>query len=288
MEKSAAIGNPFSTSSDILRLYLDDISNTRLLTRDEEVQLAERVQTGDTEAREQMITANLRLVVKIARDYENYGLPLLDLISEGNIGLMKAVERFDPSRGVKFSTYAAWWIKQSVRRALANQSKTIRLPIHLLQKLSNLRRVERRLQNQLDREPTDQELATECDIDAERIVSWRSAAVQPISIDARLGDEDDGTTYGEVIADENAEEPCERLESEFSHRTVLRLLAQLPERYAEVLRWRFGFNGDCPTLDDLGAKLQVSRERIRQIEVSALSRLRKILLRERRTELIAA
>jgi RNA polymerase primary sigma factor len=215
-------------------------------------------------------------------------LPLLDLISEGNIGLMKAVDRFDASRGVKFSTYAAWWIKQCVRRALANQSKTIRLPIHLIQKLSNLRRAEQRLQNQLDREPTDEELALECDIDAERIVSWRSAAVQPISIDARLGDEDDGTTYGEVIADENAEEPCERLESEISHRTVLRLLAQLPERYAEVLRWRFGFNGDCPTLDDLGMKLQVSRERIRQIEVSALTRLRKILSKERRAQLIAA
>jgi RNA polymerase primary sigma factor len=274
-------------SGDIYRLYLDEISGTTLLTREEECQLAYRVQAGDQAAREHMIKANLRLVVRIARSYENYGLPLLDIISEGNIGLMKAVDRYDPARGVKFSTYAAWWIKQSICRALANQSKTIRLPVHFIAKLSTLRRAQTRLHEQLEREPSDEELACEVGTDSDCIASWRNAAAQPVSIDACLGDED-GTTFGEVIADENAEAPSDYVEEQFSRGTVLRLLAQLPERSAQVLRWRFGFDGEeRPTLEEIALKLRVSRERIRQIELSALTKLRKIILKERKMQLAA-
>ena len=281
------IGQNGSRSGDIFRLYLDEISNTPLLSREQECELARRTQAGDEAAREHMIKANLRLVVRISRSYENYGLPLLDLISEGNIGLMKAVDRYDPGRGVKFSTYAAWWIKQTICRGLANQSKTIRLPVHFVAKLSNLRRVHNRLHEQLEREPTDEELASEVGTDTHCIASWRNAAAQPVSIDASLGDED-GTTFGEVIADENAEAPSDYVEEQFSRGTVLRLLAQLPERSAQVLRWRFGF--DCeerPTLEEIALKLRVSRERIRQIELNALTKLRKIILKERKMPLAA-
>lgn len=276
-----------SSSGDIYRLYLDELTATKLLSPEEEVQLARRMRQGDEEARQHMIKANLRLVVKIARDYENCGLPLLDLISEGNIGLMKAVDRFDPDRGAKLSTYAAWWIKQAIRRALANHSKTIRLPVHLISKLSHLRRVETRLHQQLEREPTEEELASEFGAEADSIASWRSVASQPVSIDAHFAD-NEGATYGEIIPDENAEAPCQRLENQINHETVLRLLAQLPERSAEVLRWRFGFHGDCPTLDDVGLKMQVSRERIRQIEAKALDTLRALIAKERKAQCLAA
>jgi RNA polymerase primary sigma factor len=280
-------GQGHSNSANIYQLYLDEINRTKLLTPEEELGLALKVRNGDEPARQHMIKANLRLVVAIARSYQDYGLPLLDLISEGNIGLMKAVDRFDPGRGVKFSTYAAWWIKQAIRRGLANQSRTIRLPVHIRVKLSNVRRAVAQLHEELEREPTDEELAAEVGASAEQIASWRSAAAQPISIDAQLGD-DDGQTYGEVIADENAEEPSEGVENQFNRGTVLGLLARLPDRHAEILRWRFGFDGgEAQLLSDIAIRLQVSRERVRQIESAALSKLRKMISSDRKMQLAA-
>src|SRR3989442_14849002 len=192
-------------------LYLREIGQTPLLAPREEIELARRIKKGDRRAREQMIKANLRLVVKIARDYEGYGVPLLDLINEGNIGLMKGVERFDPTKGAKLSTYAAWWIKQSIKRALANQSKTIRLPVHVVDKLFHIRRMAAKLEDVLGREPTDEELAEELGYPVKRIKQWRTAAVRPTSLEAPLGDEED-TRVSEVVKDETADTPYEQLE----------------------------------------------------------------------------
>src|SRR5438876_1662277 len=174
-------------------LYLREIGQTPLLTPREEIELARRIRKGDRRAREQMIKANLRLVVKIARDYESYGLPLLDLINEGNIGLMKGVERFDPKKGAKLSTYAAWWIKQSIKRALANQSRTIRLPVHVVDKMARVRRAEVRLRETLDREPTDAEVADDLGLNARRVGRYREASRAPLSLDSPLGAEDEAS-----------------------------------------------------------------------------------------------
>src|ERR1041385_1990456 len=195
-----------SLAGDPIRLYMREIGQVALLTPEEEVKLARRIKRGDAAAREHMIKANLRLVVKIARDYENYGLPLLDLVSEGNIGLMKAVERFDPSKGAKLSTYAAWWIKQSIKRGLADQSKTIRLPVHVVDKISRMRRVAMRMQEEFGREPTDEELGEELGMTPSRVAQLRTAAIRPASLDAPVGD-DDSSTFGEIVQDENAVSP---------------------------------------------------------------------------------
>ena len=202
-----------------IRLYLREIGLVKLLTPDEEIQLAARIKKGDKKAREHMIKANLRLVVKIARDYEGIGLPLLDLISEGNIGLMKAVERFDPKKGGKLSTYGSWWIKQSIKRALANQSKTIRLPVHLVDKISKMRRIGMRLQEELGREASDEELADEMGMTASRVRQMRQAAIRPASLDAPIGD-DDSNNFSDVVQDENATSPYENLEDKIGRAHV--------------------------------------------------------------------
>ena len=214
-----------------IKLYLREIGQVKLLTPQEEIVLAARIKRGDKKARELMIKANLRLVVKIARDYEGIGLPLLDLISEGNIGLMKAVERFDPAKGGKLSTYGSWWIKQSIKRALANQSKTIRLPVHLVDKISKMRRTAMRLQEELGREPTDEELGEELGITASRVSQMRMAAIRPASLDAPIGDED-SNNFAEVVQDESADTPYQPLRSGTmigytSSATLSRVLLQL-------------------------------------------------------------
>jgi RNA polymerase primary sigma factor len=193
-------------------LYLREVGQTPLLSPQEELALARRIQSGDAAAREQMIKANLRLVVRIAREYEDYGVPLLDLINEGNIGLMKAVERFDPTRGAKLSTYAAWWIKQAIRRALSNQSKTIRLPVHVGDKLLHLNRAAARLEDELGREPTNEELAGELDMSASRVAALRRSALAPASLDAPIGGEQDSKRFDEVIGDEKTATPYAMLE----------------------------------------------------------------------------
>ncbi len=264
-----------SLHGDTLQLYLREIGQVKLLTREDELKLARRVQRRDKRAREQMITANLRLVVKIARDYENLGLPLLDLINEGNIGLMKGVERFDPDKGAKLSTYAAWWIKQSIMSALANQAKTIRLPAHVVERVGKMRRAEMKLQDILHREPTDQELGQEVGLDARRIRRYRDASRAPVSLDAPIGD-DDSEKISEVVADPNAAAPFERMLKENDAGLVRDALAILNEREMSILTMRFGLSDQAPkTLEEVGAHFQVSRERIRQIQDEALHKMRK-------------
>src|SRR5919109_438441 len=258
-----------------IKLYLREIGQVKLLTPQEEIELAARIKKGDKKAREQMIKANLRLVVKIARDYEGIGLPLLDLISEGNIGLMKAVERFDPAKGGKLSTYGSWWIKQSIKRALANQSKTIRLPVHLVDKISKMRRTAMRLQEELGREPTDEELGEELGISASRVAQMRMAAIRPASLDAPIGDED-SNNFAEVVEDENADTPYEQLEEKTVTKMLQELVKTLDPREATILRARFGLDGGPQkTLEEVGQKFGVTRERVRQIQNIALNKLRK-------------
>ena len=260
-----------------IKLYLREIGQVKLLTPQEEIQLAARIKKGDKKAREQMIKANLRLVVKIARDYEGIGLPLLDLISEGNIGLMKAVERFDPKKGGKLSTYGSWWIKQSIKRALANQSKTIRLPVHLVDKISKMRRIAMRLQEELGREPTDEELADELDVTAARVRQMRLAAIRPASLDAPIGD-DDSNNFSEVVEDENAATPYEDLEDKTVTGMLQDMVKHLDAREATILRYRFGLDGGTEkTLEEVGEKFGVTRERVRQIQNLALRKLRKMI-----------
>jgi len=260
-----------------IKLYLREIGQVKLLTPQEEIVLAARIKRGDKKAREQMIKANLRLVVKIARDYEGIGLPLLDLISEGNIGLMKAVERFDPKKGGKLSTYGSWWIKQSIKRALANQSKTIRLPVHLVDKISKMRRVGMKLQEELGREATDEELADELDMTAARIRQMRLAAIRPASLDAPIGD-DDSNNFSDVVEDENATSPYDNLEDKTITGMLQDMVKHLDTREATILRYRFGLDGGAEkTLEEVGVKFGVTRERVRQIQNLALRKLRKMI-----------
>jgi RNA polymerase primary sigma factor len=262
-----------------LKLYLREISKTPLLTVQEETALAERIKMGDEEARTQMIKANLRLVVKIAHDYSGYGLSLSDLVSEGNIGLMNAVERFDPNKGGKLSTYGAWWIKQSIKRALANQSKTIRLPIHMVDKIARMRRISSMLAESLGREPTDDELATELGLPRQKIAMLKQAAQRPSSLDAPIND-GEAAEYGEIISDESASDPLEMLSDKNIHAEIGGLLSILNERERRIIDERFGLTGMKPMLlEDVGREFGVSRERIRQLQNSALAKMRKALMK---------
>jgi len=267
-----------------IRLYLREIGQVKLLTPQEEIELAARIKKGDKKAREHMIKANLRLVVKIARDYEGIGLPLLDLISEGNIGLMKAVERFDPKKGGKLSTYGSWWIKQSIKRALANQSKTIRLPVHLVDKISRMRRTAMKLQEDLSREPTDEELAAELGTTAARVSQMRTASIRPASLDAPVGD-DDSNNFSEIVEDERAINPYDELEDKTVVSMLQDMVKHLDEREATILRYRFGLEGGSEkTLEEVGVKFGVTRERVRQIQNLALRKLRKMIERLEKTK----
>jgi len=257
------------------RLYLREVGQTKLLTSEEELQLARRIQKGDRKAREQMIKANLRLVVKIARGYEGCGMPLLDLISEGNVGLMRAVERFDPTKGAKLSTYSTWWIKHSIKRALANQSKTIRLPVHVVDKLFHMRKASVKLHEVLGREPTDEELGDELGLTARKVEQLRAASVRPTSLEAPLGD-DETSRIADVVKDDSAHTPYEELEGKANTSMLRELVATLDPREAEILRYRFGLDGDNEkTLEEVGVKFGVTHERIRQIQNGALLKLRK-------------
>src|SRR3954449_10445521 len=260
-----------------IKIYLREIGQIPLLTPDQEIKLAAKIKKGDREARALMIRSNLRLVVKIAHDYANLGLPLLDLINEGNIGLMKAVERFDPAKGGKLSTYGSWWIKQSIKRALANQSKTIRLPVHLVDKISKMRRTALKLQEILGREPSDEELAEELGISAVRVGQMRTASIRPASLDAPIGDED-SNNFAEVVQDENADTPYEQLEEKTVTKMLQELVKTLDTREATILRARFGLDGGSQkTLEEVGEKFGVTRERVRQIQNIALNKLRKMI-----------
>ena len=273
----------YQDSDPIIKIYLREIMQTPLLSPPEEIELAARIKKGDREARALMIKANLRLVVKIAHDYAHFGLPLLDLISEGNIGLVKAVERFDPGKGGKLSTYSAWWIKQSIKRALANQSKTIRLPVHLVDKIAKVRRVGMKIAEELGREPTDEELAEEIGISSAKLSQLKRVSIRPASLDAPISD-DDSTQFGEIVGDEEAQTPFELLRDKNLRDQVSELLEVLDDREREIIFQRFGLDGGTPkTLEVVGKKFGVTRERIRQLQNVALDKLRRAL-RKRETQ----
>jgi RNA polymerase primary sigma factor len=278
-----------SLQGDTLQLYLREIGQVKLLTPQEEITLAKRIRRGDKKAREQMITANLRLVVKIARDYEGLGLPLLDLITEGNIGLMKGVERFDPSKGAKLSTYASLWIKQAIRRALSNQSKTIRLPVHVFDKMTHIRRAEVKLRETLDREPTDEEVADNLGLNTRRIRQYREASRAPVSLDSPIS-EDNSTSISDHVADASAAAPFDEIVKHNDNELMREVLATLDARESRILSMRFGLdNGRPKTLEEVGERLGVTRERIRQIQEQALQKMRvKIENRDHSPALIAA
>lgn len=260
-----------------LQLYLNEACQEPLLTIQDEIDLAARIKNGDEAARERMIKANLRFVVKIARDYEGMGLPLLDLISEGNIGLMRAVDKFDPSKGGKLSTYGSWWIKQQMRRAITNQSKTIRLPAHALGKVWQLRKISARIQQTEGREASVEELAQETGYSRKKIAAMLETSVRPTSIDARIGDES-SSERSELIADDNAENPLTVLATKNSVSVIQKLFKHLSTREIKILSRRFGLDGEEPrTLSEIGAELGVTRERIRQLQNQALAQLRGFL-----------
>ena len=265
------------TEDQGIRIYLREIGQTDLLTPDQEVQLAKRIKKGDAEARSLMIRANLRLVVKIAHDYARYGLPLLDLISEGNIGLMKAVERFDPKKGGKLSTYAAWWIKQAIKRALANQSKTIRLPSHIVDKISKMRKAQRSLMQETGREPTDAEIAGKLDVDTATVSQWMTLALRPSSLDAPIGDAD-GDEFGDIVGDDKSQLPYDKINDEQLRQEVEQLLDKLSRRERDILKYRYGLRGaTVETLEVVGKRFNITRERVRQIQNSAVLKLRNML-----------
>jgi RNA polymerase primary sigma factor len=265
------------TNDTAMKVYLREIGRIQLLTPREEIELAAKIKKGDRKARALMISSNLRLVVTIAQDYANLGLPLLDVIGEGNIGLMIAVDRFDPSKGAKLSTYAAWWIRQAIKRALSNQGKTIRLPVHLGDKIAKVRRIALQMSEELGREPTDDELGGEIGIASGKVSHLKTVAIRPASLDAPIGD-DDSTEFGESVEDEEARTPFELLRDKDLHNDVGDLLEELDDREKKIISQRFGFDGGTrKTLEEIGKQLGVSRERIRQLENIALSKLRRAL-----------
>ena len=265
-----------------IKIYLREIGQIPLLTPEQEIELAAKIKKGDREALAMMIRSNLRLVVKIALAYANLGLPLLDLISEGNIGLMKGVERFDSAKGGKLSTYAAWWIKQSIKRGLANRSKTIRLPVHMVDKIYKMRRVSLQMSEELGREPTDEELGDEIGIAIEKVSQLKTVSIRPASLDAPISD-DDSTEYGEIVGDEDAQTPFELLRDKNLRNEVGGLLDVLDDREKKIIIQRFGLDGGKPkTLEEVGKRFGVTRERIRQLQNIALSKLRRALSKKER------
>ncbi|MCC5849300.1 MAG: RNA polymerase sigma factor RpoD/SigA [Verrucomicrobia bacterium] len=256
------------------RAYLRSISQEPLLTREEENVLAERIKVGDQEAIDHMVRANLRLVVKIARNYAGLGVPLMDLIAEGNTGLMKAVERFDPSKGGKMSTYGAWWIKQAIKRALSNQSKTIRLPSHLIEKLTRIRKFVHEFHQDNGREPTNAEIAEYMGVKPGAIAHWKAMSVNPASLDAPIGD-DDGGSFSDLISDAASRNGFDVLDEIQVSTSVKGLMDHLDDRELKILNYRYGLDGSDPeTLERVGERFSITRERVRQIQKSALEKLK--------------
>jgi RNA polymerase primary sigma factor len=271
--KKVEIDLTVEPSLDSLRLYLRAIGRVSLLTAEQEVLLARRIERGDMNAKQQMIEANLRLVVSIAKSYLGRGLTFLDLIQEGSMGLIRAVEKFDYRRGYKFSTYATWWIRQAVTRAIADKGRTIRIPVHMVEKLNKVVHVERQLVQQLGREPTPEEIATELETTVREVRDVLRMAQQPISLEKPIGEEDE-SELGDFVEDQTAESPFELAAEHLRRENLRRALAALPEREREVIEMRFGLTGERPyTLEEVGRAFNVTRERIRQIENHTLKKL---------------
>ena len=263
-------------STDALQLFLKDIGKVPLLTAAQEVELAKRIERGDHPAKQKMVESNLRLVVSIAKNYRNQGLPFLDLIQEGTIGLVRAAEKFDYRKGFKFSTYATWWIRQAVARALADKARTIRMPVHVVEKLNKIGRIERKLLSEMGREPTVEEIARELEIDPEEIEHIRRSAQVPISLEKPVGDEEE-SEFGHFLADESAPAPYEAAETTLRKETLRRILETLSLRERRVLEMRYGLDGQHPrTLDEVGRTFNVTRERVRQIENQCLKKLQAL------------
>ena len=260
--------------SDSVRVYLKDIGKVKLLDTETELKLAERMANGDEDAKNQLIESNLRLVVSIAKKYTGRGVPFLDLIQEGNIGLMKAVEKFDYTKGYKFSTYATWWIRQSITRSISLHGRTIPLPVHIVEKINKLRQVTRTLTQELGHDPTDTEIAAVMKLPPEKVREIQKYAQDPISLEERVGKEED-SVIGDFIADDNAEDPEEIVSNTILHEKIMEVLDSLTPREASVIKLRFGLeDGRVWTLEEVGAKFNITRERIRQIEAKALRKLR--------------
>ncbi|MGH3022629.1 MAG: sigma-70 family RNA polymerase sigma factor [Gaiellaceae bacterium] len=263
-------------STDALQLFLKDIGKVPLLTAAQEVELAKRIERGDHSAKQKMVESNLRLVVSIAKNYRNQGLPFLDLIQEGTIGLVRAAEKFDYRKGFKFSTYATWWIRQAVARALADKARTIRMPVHVVEKLNKIGRIERKLLGELGREPTVDEIALELEFEPVEIEHIRRSAQAPISLEKPVGDEEE-SEFGHFLADENAPAPDEAAETILRKETLGRILQTLSLRERRVLEMRYGLDGQNPrTLDEVGRTFNVTRERVRQIENQCLKKLQAL------------
>jgi RNA polymerase primary sigma factor len=263
-------------TTDSLQLFLKDIGKTRLLTAQEEVDLAKRIERGDFDAKQKMVESNLRLVVSIAKNYRNQGLPFLDLIQEGTLGLVRAAEKFDYRKGFKFSTYATWWIRQAVARALADKARTIRIPVHIVEKLNKIRRAERMLVTELGHEPTADEIAHVTGIDPEEVDSIKRSSRAPVSLEKPVGDEEE-SEFGQFIADERAESPYERAAEILTKEALREALENLSYRERRVLELRYGLGGEHPlTLDEVGRTFNVTRERIRQIESQSLKKLQSL------------
>jgi RNA polymerase primary sigma factor len=272
-ESTYVNGDLATTTTDALQLFLNEAGRWPLLTKEEEIELAKRIERGDAEAKERMINSNLRLVVSIAKKYQGHGLSLLDLIQEGIIGLIRAVEKFDWRRGFKFSTYATWWIRQAVQRGVANKSRTIRIPVHVADREQRIARAERALAPKLGRQPTEEEVAKQAKLPLKQLREVRQAARAITSLDRPIGSENEGA-LGELFASEDAP-PEEELRVSLEQDVLRRAVAQLPEREREVVKRRYGLNGDRnpASLEAIGRELGLTRERVRQIEANALEQL---------------
>ncbi|MCI6735344.1 RNA polymerase sigma factor RpoD [Aerococcus viridans] len=271
--------DPTSVASDVkindpVRMYLKEIGRVELLTADEEVSLAQRIEQGDPVAKQELAEANLRLVVSIAKRYVGRGMSFLDLIQEGNMGLMKAVEKFDYHKGFKFSTYATWWIRQAITRAIADQARTIRIPVHMVETINKLVRIQRQLLQDLGREPTPEEIGAEMDLPTEKVRDILKIAQEPVSLETPIGEEDD-SHLGDFIEDNDATSPADYTSAELLKEQLNEVLDTLTDREENVLRLRFGLeDGQSKTLEQVGQQFGVTRERIRQIEAKALRKLR--------------
>jgi RNA polymerase primary sigma factor len=262
--------------TDSLQLFLKDIGKVDLLTAPQEIELAKRIERGDHAAKQSMVEANLRLVVSIAKRYRNQGLPFLDLIQEGTIGLVRAAEKFDYRKGFKFSTYATWWIRQAVARALADKSRTIRMPVHVVEKLNKIVRSERKLRGELGREPTAEEIGRDLDLTCDEVEQIRRSAQLPVSMEKPVGD-DDESEFGHFLTDETAQLPEEAAAQALRRETLKQVLCSLSPREQRILELRYGLDGEQPrTLDEVGRAFNVTRERIRQIENQCLKKLRAL------------
>ena len=263
-------------SADSLQLFLKDVGKVELLTAAQEVELAKRIERGDHRAKQEMVEANLRLVVSIAKRYRNQGLPFLDLIQEGTIGLVRAAEKFDWRKGYKFSTYATWWIRQAVARALADKARTIRMPVHVVEKLNKIMRTERKLRAERGREPSNEEIAADLDMTIEEVESIRRTSQTPVSLEKPVGDEEE-SEFGQFLEDQSTPLPDEAADTSFRAEALAKCLGMLSYRERRVLELRYGLNGEAPrTLDEVGRAFEVTRERIRQIENQGLKKLRAL------------